>query len=155
MRGQPRWSTSLLGLRVRPALLLLSSVFVASAAVAVGRHLWVEAGSSSIQSIQQAMSGLLGTFVVFAAGGLLAAILSWIVHRDKDRKRSRRSHLLAAASGNAIAALAGSAVLLLMIWDVTQVLLVVGSLAVFGTGLFWSSFAMDDHLQRRRSRAAL
>lgn len=135
--------------RVFPTLLLLlGAVVVTAAIVALLRYGWVGGWEPSPVG-RDVVRPLLGTFTVFAVGGVLVALLCWSLERPMTGGSSRvsRNRFRHVLIPNALAAVVGIFPVYLLVWDWSQAFAVVGGLAVLGSVMCFVALLVGDKMQ--------
>lgn len=131
-------------------LLLLGAVLVTAAIVALFRYASV--GGWEVSPVEQDhVTPLLGTFTVFAAGGVPVALMCWSLERPVSGGSSRvsRNRIRHVLIPNALAAVVGIFAMYLLVWDWYQAFAVVGGLAVLGSAMFFVALSVGDKVRVR------
>lgn len=111
-------------------VLLLAATLGTSVLVGVGRH-WLTGAAPGVEPASQQVRSLLGSIAIFTVGGLPAMFITWSIARRGPRASGGRI-AASAAIGNAVSAFLGLGVLRLLIWETSDWLFTVLSLASSG-----------------------
>lgn len=136
--------------RARILLLLLGAVVVTSAIVALLRYWWIGGWVPSPVGANH-VGPLLGTFMIFAVGGVPVALICWSLERPSSGgialfSRSRIRHVL---FPNVLAAFVGIFPIYLFVWDWLQALAIVAGLAAIGSVAFFVALSVGDKVRAR------
>lgn len=131
-------------------LLLLGAVLVTAAIVALFRYGSV--GGWEVSPVEpDHVTPLLGTFTIFAAGGVPVALMCWSLERPVSGGSSRvsRNSIRHVLIPNALAAVVGIFPIYLLVWDWYQAFAVVGGLAVLGSVMCFVALSVGDKVRPR------
>lgn len=131
-------------------LLLLGAVLVTAASAALLRYGSV--GGWELSPVgRDHVEPLLGTFTIFAAGGVPVALMCWSLERPVSGGSSRVScnRIRHALIPNALAAVVGIFPVYLLVWDWYQAFAVVGALAVLGSVMCFVALSVGDKVRVR------
>lgn len=131
-------------------LLLLGAVLVTAAIVALLRYGSV--GGWEVSPVEpDHVTPLLGTFTIFAAGGVPVALMCWSLERPVSGGSSRvsRNRIRHVLIPNALAAAVGIFPIYLLVWDWYQAFAVVGALAVLGSVMCFVALSVGDKVRVR------
>jgi hypothetical protein len=124
-------------------LLLLGAVLMTAVIIALLRY-------GSVGG-RDHVTPLLGTFTVFAAGGVPVALMCWSLERrvSGGSSRASRNRIRHVLIPNALAAVVGIFPLYLLVWDWYQAFAVVGALAVLGSVMCLVALTVGDKVRLR------
>lgn len=131
-------------------LLLLGAVLVTAAIVALLRYGSV-GGWEVSPGGRDHVTPLLGTFAIFAAGGVPVALMCWSLERPVSGGSSRvgRNRTRHVLIPNALATVVGIFPMYVLVWDWYQAFAVVGGLAVLGSVMCFVALSVGDKVRVR------